>query len=162
MADPVTWGLAISAVVGAVGAVAQGSARAGQAQAQKQAAEYNAAIAQQNAALARQQAAVDAEQTRRTGERRMGAVRAAAAASGIGSASDVLADVAGNSELDRLLTLHKGDVAATGFENTATLDRSRAASFEAQAGRAETTGYLSAAGTLLKGGADIFSKLRQG
>lgn len=155
---------AVGAVVSAVGAIAQGSAQAQQARSQQQAAEFNAAIAQQNAALARQQAAVDAEQSEREGQRKLGAVRAAAASSGLasGSVSDILADVASTNELDVLLTRHKGAVAATGFENTATLDRSRADAFGAQAGQFQTASYLSAAGTLLKGGVDVYDKLKQG
>jgi len=164
MADPVTWGLAIGAVVSAAGAIASSAASANQAQAQSQAAEFNAAVAGQNATLARQQAAVDAANIELQGDRKRGAVRAAAAASGLtgGSVSDILADVATTNELEVLLTKYKGDVAATGFTNTATLDRARADSFITRAGEARTAGYLSAGGMLVKGGVDVYDQLEQG
>lgn len=154
---------AVGAVVSAAGAIGAGNAAANQARAQQSAANFNAAVASQNAHLARQQAAVDATEKEREGERRLGAVRAAAGASGLTQdyAGDILADVASSNELDVLLTRHRGEVAGTGFQNTATLDRARADSFGAQVGPLRTAGYLSAAGTLLKGGVDIYDRLKQ-
>jgi hypothetical protein len=172
MADPLTLGIAaaVGTVVSAAGALASGNAAAGQARAQAQAAQYNAVIAHQNATLVQQEAAVDADQAYRTGERKAGAAAAAAGASGLkadASIGDILGDLASSSELDRLLAQHKGAVAALGFENSAYLDTKEAETKSTLASSAETAGYLSAAGTLLKGGAniaanyDIYEKLKQ-
>jgi len=52
-------------------------------------------------------------------------------------------------ELNALSVSYAGELQARGFDNTAALDRLRRQS-------AKTEGYVSAAGTLLRGGADYY------
>ena len=67
-----------------------------------------------------------------------------------GTPLDVLEESAANAELDALTIRHQGELAARGYENTATLD-----TFAASGAR--TGGYISAVDELLTGGAKLYN-----
>lgn len=143
--DPFTLAL-IGTAVSAVGAIQQGRAA-------EKAANYNAAIADRNATIARQQAAADADTSRSVNSRRLGAMRAKYGASGVqaeGSVLDVMADSAAQAELEALNIEYKGDLAAQGYGETASLNRM-------QGKNARTSGYLNAGATVLLGSAKASS-----
>lgn len=135
-----------AAAIGAVGSIQQG-------QAGKTAANYNAQLAQNNATYAGQQSAEEARRQRIMGAKAVGAARAGYGASGVsieGSPLDVLEESARSAELDALSIEHGGQVRSIGFRNEATLDRFRGSA-------ASRAGYMGAAATLLKGGAQAYS-----
>lgn len=145
MALPVVL-LAASAAISAVGSIRQ-------AQATAAAANYNAQVADRNATVARQQAAADEVRQRSVNSRRLGSIRAAYGASGVtmeGTPLEVLEDSAAQAELDALTIRYKGELAAIGANDEATLQRSRAKNARAE-------GNISAAGTLLRAGASYYS-----
>lgn len=128
-----------------------------QAQAAKKEANYNAAISERNAGIARDQAAADAEAQGRFARQKIGAARAAYGASGVtqeGSPIDVLAMSAANAELDRQNILYKGELRATGYQDTANLDRMRGSS-------AVKRGYGEAASSILTGAGKYYSNKPQ-
>lgn len=138
------------AVISAIGALQQG-------QAAKAASDYNAQIAQQNAQIARQNAADQARQVDRENYLRLGAIKAAAGASGgdtgQGSVLDVLADTAAQGELEKQQTLYRGELAARGYANTATLD-----TFSGETAR--TGSYFKAGSELLGGGVKAYGSYK--
>ncbi|RME94050.1 MAG: hypothetical protein D6773_19970 [Alphaproteobacteria bacterium] len=139
-------GLALSAI----GTVQSFAAARSQAKAQRQAAEFNAAVARRNAEVARSAARQDAAAQRRETIRRLGSIRASAAASGLGregSVIDILEESAANAELDHQTILHKGELRAIGLLDSANL-------FEAEGRNAERTGNQTATATLLAGTVD--------
>lgn len=102
-------------------------------------------LARQNAASARARAAAEAERARRDTRRRLGAIRAAAGASGItlsGSTIDVLADQAAEEELNRLIIIFGGEVQARESEL-------RARAIEREGRSALIGGFISAAPLLI-------------
>lgn len=134
-----TWA-ATAAVVSAVGMISQ-------AQSAKSAANYNAAVAERNATVSRQQAAANEAAQRRENYRAMGRIRAGYGAAGVtpeGSPLDILESSAAEAELDALNTRYKGELTAIGYQDEATLQRSRASS-------AMTAGVLNAGSALLSG-----------
>ena len=135
MEIPALIAMGVGTAVSAVGAIKQG-------QAANAAAQYNAKLSEGSATAARAAAAENAKRERRLGMKRQGDLRAR------GSSMDVLEDSAREEELNLLSIKHGGEVQASGFGNTATLDRARGAN-------AVTDSYFSAAGTLLKGGAKV-------
>lgn len=139
----------VGTVFGVISAINQGRA-------QRDAANYNATIAMQNAGIARQDAAANAEQKRRETVLRLGAIRAAQGKSGgdagTGSVLDVLGDTAAQSELERQDILYRGELAARGYTNTATLDMF-------QGKNAMRTAYGRAGSELLKGGVSMYDNL---
>ena len=120
MADPITIlaGMsAVSGLMGALGAQAQGQAAAS-------AQEFNAEIAGRNAQLARESAQYDADIQERQSRMHLGTIRAAYGASGVraeGSALDVLEMSATNAKRDYNAILYKGELKALGYEDTKTL-----------------------------------------
>lgn len=123
------------------------------ANAEASAAKYNAKVADQNANIARQQAAADEDRQRRIAAKTMGGIRANYGASGVtleGSPLDVIEESAANAKLDELNIRYNGELQAMGFQNTANLDRSRAAN-------AKTSGYLTAGSALLVGGSKSYN-----
>lgn len=139
MAIPII--MVVGAAVAAYGAYQQG-------QAQKKAANFNAKVAEQNATISRKDAAMQQQQHDRETYLRMGALKANAAASGgsagQGSALDVLGDVAGQSALERQMIGYRGEMAARGYGNTASLEK-----FSGK--EAAKAGTISAGATLLQG-----------
>lgn len=141
MAVALPWIMAAAAAVSAVGAVKQG-------QAASDAANYNADIARQNAASAEAQGEAADAMLKRQQEQRMGAAIAAFGAAGVdltsGSPSDVLADNARQSTLDRLTQKYNYKMRALGYSDQAGLDDSNAAN-------SRTAGYFNGASAALQG-----------
>jgi hypothetical protein len=134
------WTAAIVAAVGVVSSLSQ-------AQQQKSAAKYNEKLAENQAIGARQEAAAAADRQQRQSAKTIGTMQATYAASGVGlegSPLEVLEESARNAELDRLTILWNGEGRAQGYQNTAELERSRGKN-------AMASGYLSAAGSVVKG-----------
>jgi hypothetical protein len=130
----------IAAAMSAVSAISQASQ-------QKQAAKYNEKLAENQAIGARQEAAAAADRQQRQSAKTIGTMQASYAASGVsteGSPLEVLEESARNAELDRLTILWNGESRAQGYQNTAELERSRGKN-------AMASGYLSAAGSAMKG-----------
>ena len=154
MADPITIlaGMsAVSGLMGAMGAQAQGQAAAS-------AQEFNAEIAGRNAGLARESAQYDAAIQERQSRMQLGAMRAAYGASGVraeGSALDVLEMSATNAKRDYNAILYKGELKALGYEDTKTLSLYGAESAKTQADWATAssllTGFTGAAKTFAFG-----------
>lgn len=135
---------AIGTAVSVVGAFSQGRQSS-------DAAKYNAKLAEQNAVTARQQGAAQQEQQRKMAEKKIGSMAAAYSASGVsyeGSPLDVLAESAGNAELDYQTIKYNTELRAMGYNNTASLERSKASN-------AMTSGYMNAASSMLKGAGSL-------
>lgn len=133
--------LAAATAMSALGSISQGDA--GHA-----AGRYNQAIEMRNATIARQQAKSAADQQQADARKRIGAMRAGYAASGVtmdGSPLDALSSSAAEAELDRQNILYRGELAAIGAEDSAAL-------YGMQARNARTQGYVGAASALLSGG----------
>jgi hypothetical protein len=128
-------------IFAAYGAIRQGEA-------QSSAAKFNAQVAQQNADAAAQQGDAAQQQQRRDAMRKLGLLQANFGASGLdpstGSPLDVFADSVANATLDNQTVKYNYQMKALGYQNSASLD-------SAEADNATTSGYLSAAGTLLGG-----------
>jgi hypothetical protein len=139
------------AVISAIGAIQQG-------QAAKASSDFNATVSQQNAQIARQNAADQAAQADRESYLRLGAIRAAAGASGgasgEGSVLDVLADSASQSELEKQNIIYRGELQARGYTNTAMLDTY-------SGNQAKSGSYLKAGAELLSGGANAAKSYSQ-
>ena len=151
------WTAAITAAIGAVSAISQ-------AQQQKSAAKYNEKVANQQAVATQQAAAANADKTRRAAQKQIGSMEATYAASGVsleGSPLEVLEQSSRNAKLDELNILWSGQTSARGYQDTANLEKSKAAN-------AMSSGYMSAAGSLFgasssfaktpTGGVDAYSK----
>lgn len=150
MADPVTWLYIGSAVIGAYGAV-----RAGQAQSAQ--AKYMGRVAQQNADAANQQGLAAQAAQRKDAMRKLGLMQANYGASGVdqstGSPLDVFSDAVGQSTLDNLNVKYNYQLKALGYQNSAGLD-------SAASSDASTSGYLSAAGSLLGGAGKTYDRYK--
>ena len=97
-----------------------------QAKAQSEASSYNAALSERNAILVRSQADADAAVFRQQMTQREGSLIAGYGASGVtgeGSPLDVLGMSAANAKRDELMIQYKGDLAAMGYRESATLNR---------------------------------------
>lgn len=140
-----------SAVVSAAGAMSQ-------AHAASAASNYNAQIATQNASAAAAQGQAASEAQARDSQRKIGSAIAAYGAAGVeagaGSPSDVLADSSRQATLDNLSTQYNYKLKGLGYTDQAALDKSNASN-------ATTSGYLSAAGSLI-GGASKAYGMQQG
>lgn len=141
MAVALPWIMAAAAAVSAVGAVQQG-------QAASDAANYNATIARQNADAANQQAQAADVMLKRRQEQQMGAALASYGAAGVdlagGSPSDVLAENARMSTLDRLTQQYNYRMRALGYQDQAGLD-------DANASNSRTASYFNGASAALQG-----------
>jgi hypothetical protein len=138
----------------AVAAVASIVSAMGQLQAGENAnkiAQYNAAVSEANAARARQAAQAQAALDESNAKRQVDEARAAYAASGVdmtGTPLLVLSDLATQGELQKQLTLWRGDNAADARLDQAALDR-------AQGQAALSSSRYSAFSGLLTGGARL-------
>lgn len=159
MADPVTWMFVASAVVGAVGAVAQGNAASAQAKTEAAAHDYNAAELRTHADIVSQQAGAKEDVQRRNAAQQLGLLNAAAAQSGIGtqgSAATVSRESAINAEMDALNIRYEGTVERRGL-----LAQSKLSGYQAQGARmnaktAKTSGYINAASSALSAGTGYY------
>jgi hypothetical protein len=137
----------IPAIIGAVGAIAQG-------QQAKNAADYNAKVDEQNATITRQQANQREEIFRKEARQNLGRQRAALAESGVGmggSGADIIKDSALNMELDALNIRYQGDLEARGLVEQAKMSRLEGRQRRANAG-------LQAAGSILGGVSKRYGK----
>jgi len=135
----------------AAGLAAYGAIKQGQAQ--QAAATFTAITSLQEGQMARSEALLRAQQTQRETALRLGAIRAQQGARGgtnEGSVLDVIADTARQGELERQFQLWKGEAAAAGAKNTASLDF-------AQGENAVQSSYISAGSELLGGGSKAYS-----
>lgn len=113
------------AVVGVIGAVAQGVGAMVSANAQSQAATYNEQVQQRNAQAALSQGTAQAQEQQRQSEEALGRIRASYGAAGIemsGDALGVYQDSATQANYDIAKVHYNSQVRATGYEDQATLD----------------------------------------
>ncbi len=147
MAVAIPFLMIAGAAMSAIGAIQQGKAA-------KAAADFNVKVGEQNAAISRQNAADQARQQERETYMRLGAVRAAQGASGgaagEGSVLDVIGDVAAQGELEKQQIIYRGELAARGYQNTATLD-----AFSGET--AQKSSYWKAGAELLSGASKAYS-----
>jgi len=138
-----------------------------QANAQASAQRYNAglkqrevAIAEANADLTRQQTNENERRHRTLARKKLGSLRANLGASGVtidGSALDVLEESAANAELDALTIRHEGKLKELSQRNQGLTSRADSELLKSSASSTETSGYMSAAGTLLSGGTKAYN-----
>lgn len=117
------------------------------------AARYNQNIARYNAGETRKAGVIEENRVRREGQRRLGAMRANAGASGLdgGTIDDLMAESTFNAEFDALATRYNYNSKATGYDMEADL-------YGSSAKDAKTAGYIGAASALLKGGTSIYAR----
>jgi len=131
-----TYGAAIGAGVSAIGMISNGIN-------QSNTADYNAQVASQNAEIARQQGVAAQTAQAQQAKQKIGLMIASYGSSGVsgdaGSPLDILGQSAAQAKLDNLNIGYNANLKATGFDNTATLDK-------AQGDNALTSGILSAVG----------------
>jgi hypothetical protein len=145
----------IGAGIAALGAISQGQAQQRAGKAEEQAAAMNATIAARDAAIVRDQAKADVALLQREKVRNIGAARAQYGASGVtldGSPLDILEQSAYNAELDKQTILYKAEVEATGYLDSAALERMRGTN-------ARREGNARAGSTILLGGAQAVNRL---
>jgi len=131
---------AVSALVGAMGAIQQG-------QAQAKSAEVNAQLADNQAAVATSQATANAEKVRREGARTMATAVNNAGGNGVqanGSLLDVNLDSAINNEWEAQDQLYTGRVQSINARN-------QAAMYRADGSNAKAASWMNAGTTLLTG-----------
>lgn len=120
----------VAAAAAVTSAFAQGESNA-------EASEYNAAVARQNAQIATEQGVAAVQAQQRSAFQQIGAARAAYGASGVqsdsGSASDILAQSAAMSTLDKLTTQYNYQIKALGYTNQAQMDDYAASSYRTSA-----------------------------
>lgn len=128
----------------------QTAGQIGQARSQSAAADFNQQQQQKNAQIALQQGVEDERMFRVQSYKQFGAEKAAYGASGVdsnsGSAADVLRSSAFEMERDAQKVKYGAQLKAQGYQTQAQL-------YGMESSSDSTGGYLSAAGTLLKGGA---------
>ncbi|HEV2039413.1 MAG TPA: hypothetical protein VGT81_05090 [Casimicrobiaceae bacterium] len=133
--------------------ISQGNAAAAGQRSLANDSEYQATVARQNAAAAYQSGSSREDQSRMQAGQQLGEQRAALAQSGQNvAASSGAADERQsmvNKELDALGIRYQADVQATGQTNQAVIDEGQAQRQRANAGYAQTSGYIGAAGSLL-------------
>lgn len=140
-----------------------------QANAQSKAARYNAQVSEMNATLAERRARDAMERGAREEQKKrqevagiLGQQRASMAANGLdlgfGSPLDLMIDTAVAGEMDALTIRSNTYREAYDYRVDAAGRRADAGLQRAQASAAKTGGYLSAAGTLLGGGASAWER----
>jgi hypothetical protein len=134
-------GMLFGSMLSAGGSILQGQAESTSLEAQ-------ADLQIQNAAEAREQGKLNAAKSAVESGHKIGAIGAAAGASGVtsdsGSIQEILRASASNAEMDRLNILHGADIKAIQYENAASLSRFGAKS-------AVMGSYFSAVGSMTKG-----------
>ena len=132
-----SWIMVGGAIVAGVGAIAQSNS-------QRKSLQYQADMQRQQAQVAQQQASVNEDAQRRLAAVQIGRQRAAAAADGglSGTNLDLIGESNTNAELDALNIRYQGKLAAVTGQNQAAL-------YESGAADAEKAGYLNAAAAAL-------------
>lgn len=123
----------------------------------RKAANFNAGIADQNATIARQAAELDATQIDRERRLALGTMVASQGASGgvmTGSVLDIISDTSAQYALQKSNTLYQGELKARGYKLSAK-------QYRRQGRQAQISGYLSAAGDLLGGGANTYTSFKR-
>lgn len=155
MADPVTWGVLLTAAgtgVSAASTIAGGRAAEDESK-------FRAAQLRQRAAESRASSQRSAFERRREGDLALSSLQARAAASGGGADDPTVIklgeDIAARSEYGALAEMFKGENRARGYEDSA--------SAALVSGKAAKKGsYLKAAGTILSGAGSMASKFGGG
>lgn len=164
MCDLMTGLTIASTVIGGVGQIQQGNAQAAAMRYNAQVAEMNATLADRRAKDALERGKVEEQQQRLRAAQLMGKQRAAMAANGVdlsfGSPLDNLVDTAELAELDALTIRRNAANEAYDFETQGVNYRADANLSRMNASAARTGGYLSAAGTILGGGATAYKDYR--
>lgn len=140
-----------------VGAGVAAKNAAQQGRAAKAAHDFNAFIDRQNAEIAHEQTVQQVRQADREQFLRMGAIRAAAGASGgkaEGSVLDVLADTAAQGEIERQDIIYRGALTERGFRNSAYVEQVTGLQAKGQA-------YMQAGTELLQGAGNAMSMKRK-
>ena len=155
MCDPVSVALVAATAMQAIGSVAGGVAGKKQANAQARVSLGNANIADRNRLLAKRAGAVAVSRVARQGQRSAGAIRAAAAKSGVEVDADTPLDVqvedAVNSFINAATEGYNYDRKAEGFGVQAWNFRSQAAAYRTQGKNAMMAGVLNAATAVATG-----------
>lgn len=162
----ITAGLAIaSTLIGAVGAVQQGKAASDAAKYNAKVADMNARISDRRAIDALERGKIEEQSKRREVAQLRGRQEAAMAANGVdlsfGSPLETLVDTAVIGELDALTVRSNASREAYGFKVDAANKVADGNLSRMNAKASRTAGYLSAAGTLLSGGADAWGSYRK-
>lgn len=156
--DPGTWIAIISAVAGAAAAESSAEAQSSADNARAQAAQTNATIAQNNARNAQMVSNANEEAQRRKSAAQLGEQRAGLLQAGIGadgSAADVIAQSAGNAELDALNIRYQGQLQANNYLNQGQGDLAQANADRISASNDETAGAYGVATNLLGGASGV-------
>jgi len=165
-ASSISWGSILSAVgsgISALGQMQQGNQNAANLAYQSQMADYNAKVSRQNAEFAMDAAQADADTIDR--QRRLALANQAVSSAGggvvigEGSTLEVLGDTAAEFELDRLNTLHKGELQKRSALIAATQGQAQSGGLLAQASQAKSSGVTSALTTTAKGAFKISESL---
>jgi hypothetical protein len=112
----------VSGITGALGAMAEGDAKAAAARQNAEIAEYNRSVAIRNRGVVLSQATADAKDSQRELTRNLSTIRAAYGANGLaleGSPIDVINDTATEKSYDTTKILYKGDIQAAGYTDEA-------------------------------------------
>jgi len=127
----------LGGIFSAVGTVFSAFGAISQAQAQANAANYNAKVNENNAKTALDQGAAEATQTAAKNKQRLAMIRAGTSENGLdlsGSASDVVQAAQKQGTMDELTAIWDSTSRATGYRNSAQLDRMQASSAMAAGG----------------------------
>jgi hypothetical protein len=147
----------LGGIMGAVGSIQAGNAKASSEYSNANAADYNAAVERQRAATALEQGSAREEIQRRQDRQTQGRMTAAIGEAGIvgttGSAALVQQESAVNTEYKSLTTLYESDLQAKGLTDQANLDNMQATQYRKNARAARTAGYLAAGASLLSSAA---------
>lgn len=150
MCEPVTIGLAI---VGVVGALQQGQAAKSAAKSDAKIANHNAVLANRKAEDARTRGAQEGRAKQIQTMQLLGLQRAAAAGAGVqvdsGSALKLTEDTAMFGKLDELTIRNNAERQALGFEGQASIFGAEAEAAKAAGSAAETASFINAGSSLL-------------
>lgn len=150
--------MAVSAVVGAVGAIQQGKTQAANAKSQSEAQRYNAEVNMQNANASNMLASSREQQQRAGANQQLGNIRAAMAEGGGfgGTNEGVLRQDTVNAELDALNTRYSGVLQSRSYTAEAGQDYFQSKVAAANVGAYRSAGYLGAASSLLSGASRMY------
>lgn len=164
MAAVVAGATAVSGIMGAMGALAEGSAKEAAANQNATIAGYNRSVALRNRGVVLSQANADAKDSQLELTRNLSTIRAAYGANGLaleGSPIDVINDTATEKSYDTTKILYKGDVQAAGYTDEANNYGMKQRLYQNEADSAGSIATLSAASSFFKGvggGASAWAK----
>lgn len=164
MAAVVAGASVVSGITGAMGALAEGSAKEAAANQNAEIASYNRAVALRNRGVVLTQANADAKDSQLELSRNLSSIRAAYGATGMaleGSPIDVINDTAKEKSYDTAKIIYKGDVQAAGYTDEANNYGMKEKLYRNEAEAAPRIAALSAASKFfggLGGGASAWAK----